>query len=196
LVPQVISVYSDFTAYENIKFFGELYGLRGRKLKESIEEALEFTGLLEFRNKKAKEFSGGMLRRLNIACGIIHHPRLLLMDEPTVGVEPQSRNHIIQTVKNLNKQGVTIIYSTHYMEEAEQLCSRIAIIDKGNIIVEGTKEELIDMVSDKRTLKIGVDDVFKINIDNLKNIEGVIDISINENNFLLLPQKKLIILIR
>lgn len=196
MVPQVISVYSDFTAYENIKFFGELYGLRGRKLKESIEEALEFTGLLEFRNKKAKEFSGGMLRRLNIACGIIHHPRLLLMDEPTVGVEPQSRNHIIQTVKNLNKQGVTIIYSTHYMEEAEQLCSRIAIIDKGNIIVEGTKEELIDMVSDKRTLKIGVDDVFKINIDNLKNIEGVIDISINENNFLLLPQKKLIILIR
>lgn len=111
-------------------------------------------------------------------------------------MDPQSRNHIIQTVKNLNKQGVTIIYSTHYMEEAEQLCSRIAIIDKGNIIVEGTKEELIDMVSDKRTLKIGVDDVFKINIDNLKNIEGVIDISINENNFLLLTQKKLIILIR
>ena len=159
LVPQVISVYTDFTAYENIRFFGELYGLRGSELKESIEEALEFTGLLEYRNKKAKEFSGGMLRRLNIACAIIHHPRLLIMDEPTVGVDPQSRNHILQAVKNLNKQGVTVIYSTHYMEEAEHLCSKIAIIDKGNIIVEGTKEELIDMVSDKRSLKIGLEDV-------------------------------------
>ena len=99
LVPQVISVYTDFTAYENIRFFGELYGLRGSELKESIEEALEFTGLLEYRNKKAKEFSGGMLRRLNIACAIIHHPRLLIMDEPTVGVDPQSRNHILQAVK-------------------------------------------------------------------------------------------------
>lgn len=190
LVPQVISVYSDFTAYENIKFFGELYGLRGRELKDSIEEALEFTGLLEFRDKKAKEFSGGMLRRLNIACAIIHHPRLLIMDEPTVGVDPQSRNHILQSVKNLNKKGVTIIYSSHYMEEVEQLCSRIAIIDKGTIVVEGTKEELIDMVSDKRTLKIGVDDVFKINTNTLKNIEGVISVSIQENDLLITSSKE------
>lgn len=190
LVPQVISVYTDFTAYENIRFFGELYGLRGSELKESIEEALEFTGLLEYRNKKAKEFSGGMLRRLNIACAIIHHPRLLIMDEPTVGVDPQSRNHILQAVKNLNKQGVTVIYSTHYMEEAEHLCSKIAIIDKGNIIVEGTKEELIDMVSDKRSLKIGLEDVYKINIDSLKNIEGVIDVSINENSLVITSSKE------
>lgn len=190
LVPQVISVYTDFTAYENIRFFGELYGLRGSELKESIEEALEFTGLLEYRNKKAKEFSGGMLRRLNIACAIIHHPRLLIMDEPTVGVDPQSRNHILQAVKNLNKQGVTVIYSTHYMEEAEHLCSKIAIIDKGNIIVEGTKEELIDMVSDKRRLKIGLEDVYKINIDSLKNIEGVIDVSINENSLVITSSKE------
>ncbi|ASW42474.1 ABC transporter ATP-binding protein [Clostridium isatidis] len=190
LVPQVISVYSDFTAYENIKFFGELYGLRGRELKDSIEEALEFTGLLEFRDKKAKEFSGGMLRRLNIACAIIHHPRLLIMDEPTVGVDPQSRNHILQSVKNLNKKGVTIIYSSHYMEEVEQLCSRIAIIDKGTIVVEGTKEELIDMVSDKRTLKIGVDDIFKINTNTLKNIEGVISVSIQENDLLITSSKE------
>lgn len=190
LVPQVISVYTDFTAYENIRFFGELYGLRGSELKESIEEALEFTGLLEYRNKKAKEFSGGMLRRLNIACAIIHHPRLLIMDEPTVGVDPQSRNHILQAVKNLNKQGVTVIYSTHYMEEAEHLCSKIAIIDKGNIIAEGTKEELIDMVSDKRSLKIGLEDVYKINIDSLKNIEGVIDVSINENSLVITSSKE------
>ena len=131
-----------------------------------------------------------MLRRLNIACAIIHYPRLLIMDEPTVGVDSQSRNHILQAVKNLNKQGVTVIYSTHYMEEAEHLCSKIAIIDKGNIIVEGTKEELIDMVSDKRSLKIGLEDVYKINIDSLKNIEGVIDVSINENSLVITSSKE------
>ncbi|WP_195264240.1 MULTISPECIES: ATP-binding cassette domain-containing protein [unclassified Clostridium] len=189
LVPQSIAVYSDFTAYENVKFFGELYGLRGNKLKESIEKSLEFTGLLEVKNKKAKEFSGGMLRRLNIACAIIHNPKILIMDEPTVGIDPQSRNHIMQSVKELNKQGVTIVYTTHYMEEAEALCSKIAIIDKGKIIVEGSKEELKDMVSDKRTLNIGLDDIYKMNIEALRNIEGVLDINIDENNLIITSSK-------
>lgn len=189
LVPQSIAVYSDFTAYENVKFFGELYGLRGDKLKESIEKSLEFTGLLEVKNKKAKEFSGGMLRRLNIACAITHNPKILIMDEPTVGIDPQSRNHIMQSVKELNKQGVTIVYTTHYMEEAEALCSKIAIIDKGKIIVEGSKEELKDMVSDKRILNIGLDDIYEVNIEVLRNIEGVLDINIDENNLIITSSK-------
>ena len=190
LVPQSIALYRDFTAYENVKFFGELYGLRGRELKESIDSALEFTGLLEMKNKKAKEFSGGMLRRLNIACAIIHNPKVLIMDEPTVGIDAQSRNHIIQSVKNLNKKGVTIVYTTHYMEEAEALCSKIAIIDQGKIIVEGSKEELKDMVSDKRTLNIGLEDIYKVNIEVLKNIEGVSDIVINEDNLIISSSKE------
>lgn len=190
LVPQSIAVYSDFTAYENVKFFGELYGLRSRELKESINSALEFTGLLDVKNKKAKEFSGGMLRRLNIACAIIHNPKVLIMDEPTVGIDAQSRNHIMQSVKNLNKKGVTIVYTTHYMEEAEALCSKIAIIDQGKIIVEGSKEELKDMVSDKRTLNIGLEDIYKMDIEVLKNVEGVLDVSINEDNLIISSSKE------
>lgn len=190
LVPQNIALYRNFTAYENVKFFGELYGLRGIELREAIDEALEFTGLLEVKKKKAEEFSGGMLRRLNIACAIVHNPKILIMDEPTVGIDPQSRNNIMHAVKELNKKGVTIIYTTHYMEEAENLCSKIAIIDNGKIIVEGTKEELKDIVSDKRILNIGVDNVCKVNIENLRNIEGVISVSIDEENVIISSSKE------
>jgi len=189
LVPQNIALYRDFTAYENIKFFGELYGLKGKELNEEIDKALEFTGLLDVKKKKAEEFSGGMLRRLNIACAIVHSPKILIMDEPTVGIDPQSRNNIMQAVKKLNKKGVTIIYTTHYMEEAESLCTKIAIIDKGKIIVEGTKEELKDIVSDKKILNIGVDDIYKVNLESLRNVEGVIDISINSNNVIITSSK-------
>lgn len=189
LVPQNIALYRDFTAYENIKFFGELYGLKGKELNEAIDKALEFTGLLDVKKKKAEEFSGGMLRRLNIACAIVHSPKILIMDEPTVGIDPQSRNNIMQAVKKLNKKGVTIIYTTHYMEEAESLCTKIAIIDKGKIIVEGTKEELKDIVSDKKILNIGVDDIYKVNLESLRNVEGVIDISINSNNVIITSSK-------
>lgn len=189
LVPQNLAIYKDFTAYENVKFFGELYGLRGEKLSEAIENALEFTGLLEVKKKKAKEFSGGMLRRLNIACAIVHSPKILIMDEPTVGIDPQSRNNIMQSVKKLNSMGVTIIYTTHYMEEAECLCSKIAIIDKGKIIVEGSKEELKDIVSDKKIFNIGVDDIYKVNLEALRNVEGVIDIAIDNNNVIITSSK-------
>lgn len=190
LVPQNIAVYKDFTAYENIKFFGELYGLRGKKLKEEINKALEFTGLLDVKNKCAKEFSGGMLRRLNIACAIIHKPKILIMDEPTVGIDPQSRNHIMDAVKELNKKGVTIVYTTHYMEEVEALCSKIAIIDNGKIIVEGTKEELKDKISDKRILNIELQDTKKIKIEDLKNISGVIEAIIDDNTLTITCKKE------
>lgn len=185
LVPQNIAVYRKFTAYENLKFFGELYGLRGRKLKEAIESALDFTGLLDVKNSVADTFSGGMLRRLNIACAIIHNPKILIMDEPTVGIDPQSRNHIMDAVRKLNKKGITVIYTTHYMEEVEALCSKIAIIDKGKIIVEGSKEELKDIVSDKRTVKVTIDDVYKVDIKDIQSIDGVIDVIIKEDTLLI-----------
>ncbi|MCD2500923.1 ABC transporter ATP-binding protein [Clostridium sp. NSJ-145] len=191
LVPQNIAVYKDFTAYENVKFFGELYGLRGNKLKESVNKALEFVGLLDVAKDQAKSFSGGMVRRLNIACAIVHEPKLIIMDEPTVGIDPQSRNHILNAVKTLNKNGTTIIYTTHYMEEAENLCSKIGIIDKGKIIVEGSTDELKSMVSDKKTLQIRVDDVYKLEIENIKKIKGVSEIIIDQNCLTINTQKEI-----
>lgn len=180
-VPQNIALYDKYSAYENVKFFGELYGLRGKKLKEGIERSLEYTGLLEVRKKKADTFSGGMLRRLNIACALIHNPEIIIMDEPTVGIDPQSRNHILSTVKMLNKNNVTVVYTTHYMEEVEAICKRIAIVDHGEVIAQGTKDELTGMIEDKRTLELVVDDVSKILDDNLSGIIGVSSIYIQGN---------------
>ncbi|MGL4656347.1 MAG: ABC transporter ATP-binding protein [Sarcina sp.] len=171
-VPQDISVYSDLTAYENLKFFGQLYGLKGSKLEERIEFALEFTGLSDVRKKLAKEFSGGMKRRLNIGCAILHEPEIVIMDEPTVGIDPQSRNSILEAVKKLNESGVTIIYTTHYMEEVESICSEIAIIDHGNVIVSGNKDELKSIVSEHNILEISLNKE-DINLDGLSDISGV-----------------------
>ncbi|URZ17420.1 ABC transporter ATP-binding protein [Clostridium felsineum] len=140
VVPQEIAVFSDLTAYDNVKFFCSLYGIKGRKLKENVEEALEFVGLLKRKNDFPSKFSGGMKRRLNIACAIAHKPKLLIMDEPTVGIDPQSRNNILETVKKLNKMGTTIIYTSHYMEEVESVCNKIIIMNEGEIIEDGTKE--------------------------------------------------------
>lgn len=190
LVPQNIALYKDFTGYENIKFFAELYGLRGEALKERINEALEFTGLMDVKDKKAKTYSGGMQRRLNIACALVHHPQIIIMDEPTVGIDPQSRNHIMNAVKKLNQEGTTIIYTTHYMEEAEALCSKIAIIDKGKIIVEGTKEELKNMISDKSTLAVTVDDIYKLDVNQISNVQGVQDVSVKENTLSITSSKE------
>lgn len=181
LVPQEIAVYSNFTAYENVKLFGELYGLRGDRLKERINKTLEFVGLLDVKDNIANTFSGGMLRRLNIACAIVHEPKIIIMDEPTVGIDPQSRNHILSAVKKLNKSGTTIIYTTHYMEEAEALCSKIAIIDKGRIIALGAKEELKDMINDKKSLSVKLDDIYKINLKDIEGIRGVSEVLVNDN---------------
>lgn len=181
LVPQEVALYLTFTAEENLKFFGEIYGLKGRELKENIEKALEFTGLLEVRKKLAKDFSGGMLRRLNIACALVHNPEIIIMDEPTVGIDPQSRNHILESVKKLNKNGTTIIYTTHYMEEAEILCDEIAIIDHGKVIASGSKEKLKNLVSDTKDLNLLVDNGSLIEINEFKKISGVKDVIILEN---------------
>lgn len=173
LVPQEIALYGELTAYENLKFFGQLYNLKGRELEESIDRVLDFIGLQDVKKNVANTFSGGMKRRLNIGCALIHSPKIVIMDEPTVGIDPQSRNHILESVKKLNESGVTVIYTTHYMEEVELICNKIAIIDKGKVIAEGTKEELKNIVSDTNKLVISVNYIDKLNLNNLKSIRGV-----------------------
>ena len=144
IVPQDIAFYEEISAYQNVKFFASLYGLTGNTLEERVKEALEFVGLEERKNEKPKTYSGGMKRRLNIACAIAHHPKLLILDEPTVGIDPQSRNRILDAIQTLRNQGATVIYTTHYMEEIEQIADRVVIMDKGQKIAEGTIEELLE----------------------------------------------------
>ena len=154
LVPQELALYENMSATDNISFFGKLYGLRGKLLKERTQEALEFTGLSDRARDKPSTFSGGMKRRLNIACAIMHRPRLIIMDEPTVGIDPQSRNHILESVKALNKMGSTIIYTSHYMEEVAAICDRVAIMDKGHIIACGTESELRERVAHEEKIVV------------------------------------------
>jgi ABC-2 type transport system ATP-binding protein len=143
LVPQAIALYEDLSAEQNLRIFGELYGLRGAVLRERVDEALEAAKLADRRKEQVKHFSGGMQRRLNLVASLLHRPKLLLCDEPTVGVDPQSRNAIFEFLQARNRDGLTIIYSTHYMEEATRLCTRIGIIDHGRIHALGTLEELL-----------------------------------------------------
>ena len=158
-IPQELAIHGNLKAWENVELFTSLYGIRGAELKERIDESLKYVGLLEKRNDYAKTFSGGMKRRLNIACAIGHHPKLLIFDEPTVGIDPQSRNFILEKIKESNRNGATIIYTSHYMEEVEAICTRIAIMDNGKVIAIGTSEELKKMVVDD-TDKITLEEVF------------------------------------
>ena len=141
--PQALAIYTDLTGEENIRFFGRLYGLSGKTLRERVEWVLEITGLADRRSDLASKYSGGMKRRLNLACSLVHDPKILMLDEPTVGVDPQSRNLIFDNIETLKKQGRTVIYTTHYMEEAERLCDRVAIIDHGKILDIDTVDRLI-----------------------------------------------------
>lgn len=158
-IPQELAIHGNLKAWENVELFAGLYGLKGKKLKDAVEESLEFVGLSEHRNSFAKNFSGGMKRRLNIACALSHKPELLIFDEPTVGIDPQSRNYILEKIKHINSQGATVIYTSHYMEEVEAICSRIAIMDNGKIIAMGTKEELVSLVS-KDDKNMSLEEVF------------------------------------
>lgn len=158
-IPQDLSIHGNLKAWENVELFAALYGLKGRALKEAIDESLEFVGLSDHRNGFAKNFSGGMKRRLNIACALSHKPELLIFDEPTVGIDPQSRNFILEKIKKINRQGTTVIYTSHYMEEVEAICSRIAIMDNGRIIAVGTKEELGSLVSNSHD-NMSLEEVF------------------------------------
>lgn len=185
IVPQDLAIYEDVSAEKNVAFFAALYGLKGAQLQQSVKEALQFVGLLDKKSEKPKTFSGGMKRRLNIACAIAHKPKVIIMDEPTVGIDPQSRNHILQSIQQLQEQGSTIIYTTHYMEEVEEISTRIIIMDHGEIITEGTKEELKKHIADEKRYFIecehitaGVEESF-FKIEGMKEViikDGVIEV--------------------
>lgn len=152
VVPQEIALYEDLTAKENLVFWGQMYGLGGNSLNSRVDEVLEQIGLTDKAKNRVKTYSGGMKRRVNIGVGLLHKPRLLFMDEPTVGIDPQSRRAILDTVKDLNKQGMTVLYTTHYMEEAAELSDRVGIIDHGELIALGTQDELTKQVGETETL--------------------------------------------
>lgn len=189
VVPQEIAIFEDLTAYENVTFFGKLYGLKDGLLKQRVEEALNFTGLWDKRKEFPVKFSGGMKRRLNIACAIVHQPKLIIMDEPTVGIDPQSRNHILQSVKELNKLGSTIIYTSHYMEEVEEICSYITIMDHGRVIANGTNDELKALVEFEEKVVIDLSSVNFTIVDNIKKIQGVKDCIVNGKELVIISRK-------
>jgi len=142
VVPQEIALYDELTAYENLMFWGGLYNISDSDLKSNVSKTLEVVDLVNRKDDRIRTFSGGMKRRINIACSLLHNPKILILDEPTVGVDPQNRNHIYEVIEKLNNEGMTMIYTTHYMEEAERFCDKIAIIDTGQIIAQGTLKEL------------------------------------------------------
>jgi ABC-2 type transport system ATP-binding protein len=156
LVPQDIALYPDLTATENLQFFGRLQNLDGRRLAERIEAVLHVVGLTERAGDRVDDYSGGMKRRANIAVGLLHEPQLLILDEPTVGVDPQSRNQILESIETLGRAGLSVLYTTHYMEEAERLCDRVGIIDAGKIVAEGTRRELVARVGEHDRLRLSI----------------------------------------
>lgn len=181
LVPQDIALYPTLSGYENLKFWGHVYGIRGKELKSRIQEIAELIGLSDRLKDKVEKYSGGMKRRLNIGVALIHKPRLLIMDEPTVGIDPQSRNHILNTVKMLNKEGMTIIYTSHYMEEAEELCDKICIIDKGKLLAQGTKDELIKLVNGREKIDVVFNSLDSELLDKINKLSYVDEIIVKDN---------------
>ena len=180
IVLQNVAVFDELTVYENIDYFCGLYVKDKTKRKQLVQEAIEFVGLEEFTKLRPKKLSGGLLRRLNIACGIAHKPKLIILDEPTVAVDPQSRNKILEGIQELNRQGSTIIYTSHYMEEVEQICTRIAIIDHGRSIAIGTKEELKSMIKTGETITIEAIALDENHIRAIKQLPHVFDLQYSE----------------
>lgn len=180
IVLQNVAVFDELTVYENIDYFCGLYVPDKRKRKELVEEAITFTDLNDYRKMRPKKLSGGLLRRLNIACGIAHKPRLIIMDEPTVAVDPQSRNKILEGIQKLNEQGSTIIYTSHYMEEVEQICTRIAIMDHGHVIASGTKEDLKKMIKTGETITIEAIPLTSENLADIRTLPHVFDLHYEE----------------
>ena len=176
IVLQNVAVFDELTVQENIDYFCGLYIGDKKKRKELVEDAIHFVGLEDYQKMRPKKLSGGLLRRLNIACGIAHKPRLIILDEPTVAVDPQSRNKILERIQQLNQQGSTIIYTSHYMEEVEQICTRIAIMDHGRVIASGTKEELKQMIKTGETITIEAVLLEENNLKEIRELEHVFDI--------------------
>ena len=181
-VPQEIAVFDELSVYDNIDFFCGLYIQDKATRKQYVEEAIEFVGLNDFRKFVPKKLSGGLKRRLNLACGLAHKPELLILDEPTVAVDPQSRNAILEGIMDLNKKGMTVIYTSHYMDEVEQICTRISIIDKSKLLATGDKYELKKLVGLTDTLILKDIDMKNLDISQLESIEGLGKISLEGSN--------------
>lgn len=177
VVPQEIALYEGLSAYENLKFFGNIYGVEKRLLESRIQNALELVGLQDRQKDLIKTFSGGMKRRINIAAALLHNPKILILDEPTVGIDPQSRSHILEMVRQLNVQsGTTVLYTSHYMEEVEQLCKRVYIMDHGRVIASGTKAELLSILSSEDKLFVQLSkpsDEFRAAIKDIETVRHV-----------------------
>lgn len=179
IVPQEIALYPTLSGYQNLYFWGHTYGIRGKELKSRIYEISETIGLKDRLKDNVEKYSGGMKRRLNIGAALLHKPKILIMDEPTVGIDPQSRNHILGTINILNREGMTIIYTSHYMEEAEGLCTRIGIMDKGKMMAMGTTDELINIVKGKEKIKVKFDNVSDELIANIKSLDYIDEVQVN-----------------
>ena len=194
IVPQDLAIYEEISAEKNVSFFASLYGLRGQKLKERTAFALDLVGLTDKRKNKPKTFSGGMKRRLNIACAIAHDPQIIIMDEPTVGIDPQSRNHILESILKLKEHGVSILYSTHYMEEVEHIADRILVIDKGKQIAGGTLKELLQSYENRVIYFLELDGLHKNGLnefDFLNNINGIQKVQIYKEMLKVTAQKNI-----
>lgn len=177
LVPQELAIYPDLTARENLLFFGRLYGIAESELRKRVDEVLKVIGLADRANDRSGTYSGGMKRRLNIGIGLIHGPTLLVLDEPTVGVDPQSRNAILESIEQLAGVGIAVLYTTHYMEEAQRLCDRVAIIDAGEIKAEGTQEELVRLVGQNDRIRVAGTGQERAAADRVRALPGVTGVS-------------------
>jgi ABC-2 type transport system ATP-binding protein len=202
VVPQEIALYEDLSARENLNFWGKMYGLRGAALKQRVVEVLEVIGLTDRQKGRTAKFSGGMKRRLNIGIALLHRPQVIIMDEPTVGIDPQSRRNILDSVKELNQQGATVLYTTHYMEEAQELSDHIAIMDHGKLIAYGTHEELIKIVGELDRLDLtihaplaGGDEPAQV-VERWRAIEGVHQVTAADGTLTLLVDDSNLVLHR
>ncbi len=186
VVMQNVAVFDELTVYENIDYFCGLYIKDAQTRKQYVKEAIQFVGLQEFQKFYPKKLSGGLLRRLNIACGIAHKPKLIILDEPTVAVDPQSRNKILEGITKLNEEGATIIYTSHYMEEVEQICSRIAIMDKGKNLALGTQEELKKMIKKSEIITIDIISIKQEDMEEISKLPHVYDVKFEDHKLVIL----------
>jgi ABC-2 type transport system ATP-binding protein len=186
VVPQEIALYPDLSAKENLVFWGKMYGLRGAVLKSSVDEVLETIGLSDRQKDRVSKFSGGMKRRVNIGAALLHKPDVIIMDEPTVGIDPQSRRHILEKVKDLNRKGMTVLYTTHYMEEAAELSDQIAIMDMGKVIAYGTHDELIKLVGEQTRIDLTLNGESAKVLKTWQAIEGVSSIDASNGTVIVL----------
>lgn len=190
VVPQDIALYEGLSAYENLKFFGKIYNVDKKVLEQRIQEVLELVGLKDRQKGLIKTFSGGMKRRVNIAAALLHEPKILILDEPTVGIDPQSRNHILEMVRQLNVQsGTTVLYTSHYMEEVEQLCKRVYIMDHGKVIASGTKSELLSIVSNEDKVMVQLSKPSETFVEAVKLLDEVHHVETTEDGISIISQR-------